>query len=53
MNPEEAITVSHEEAEVVLNQCFRFGRNALLVGAHGTGKTSMIQKVASQNGLTI
>lgn len=51
MNPEEAITVSHEDAEVILNQCFKHGRNALLVGAHGTGKTSLIQKVASHNGL--
>lgn len=51
MNPEEAVTVSHEDAEVILNQCFKYGRNALMVGAHGTGKTSLIQKVASHNGL--
>jgi len=51
MNPEEATTLGHVEAETVLATCLAHGKNVLLVGGHGTGKTSLIQRVAERAGL--
>lgn len=51
MNPEEATTLGHAEAEEVLSTCLANGKNVLLIGGHGTGKTSIIQRVAERAGL--
>jgi len=51
MNPEEATTLGHAEAETVLSACLTHGKNVLLIGGHGTGKTSLIQRVAERAGL--
>jgi hypothetical protein len=51
MNPEEATTLEHHDAEKVLSCCLQTGKNVLLMGGHGTGKTSLIQRVAENHGL--
>jgi ATPase family associated with various cellular activities (AAA) len=38
-----------EQIEKKLNQYFKSGKNVLLEGKHGTGKTSLIQKVFGEN----
>lgn len=51
MKPEEAIQLSHSDAEITLRKCIESSKNILIVGAHGTGKTSLIKKVALEAGL--
>jgi hypothetical protein len=53
MNIEDAKILSHAQVESVLSTGFAHGKNILIIGSHGTGKTSLIKKAAEAAGLEI